>query len=512
MFHIFILEEEKDIQELFNEIDEVEFVKRYPNDYRRIKDTLDMIEYPMTIVYEPAYVDKVFRDSYYLFYAAKYSKIERNCKRLSFFKGQISEDIFYSKSDENNAKLQEAFVGIMVLKPLKIGRMGRTLLDPTKLKMPSSCLRTTNFDFYITNRHLTIKAFPFSSQDGETMTCAETTVWNIMEYFAHKYPEYKTILASDIIKNLEGVSQERILPSRGLPYDRVSQLLKSFGFSPRKYAVSGWSGELKQAMHYYIESGIPIAVGVKADNGNVYHSIVCIGRSQAHINISEDKYHYIKGIATTDIPLLDSSDLYNEYVLMDDNQAPYRVQKYNSFTIYNEPHVCMFVVPLYKRIFLEAQDAKKIILKILEHPKLSFLKMLSGIDETIDNSNPLIFRLFLTSSRKFKSYRENCEDNRNYVGVYDDALYPKFVWVAEIFTKQSYEEGMAYGEIVVDATAARNSSIEESIVMLRYLSNIGYRLPNELIKDLQVRMAKPTIGYGKKFKMYIDNLLEVGEI
>lgn len=508
MFEIYTLEKKEDLVDFFKEIDEKDFQIRFPIDFNKISDTLDMIEYPMTILYEPIYVDKVFRDSYYLFYAGKYNHIERDCKRLAFFKGNLDETVFYSKSHQDTTAVSENFVGIMILKPLNRGRMGRTILDPTKLKIPANHLRTTEFEFIVADLPLKIKAFPFSSQDGETMTCAETTVWNIVEYFANRYSDYKTILASDITKTLENVSLERSLPTRGLPYDRVSQLLKCFGFSPRKYTNDGWEKvEFKRAFHYYIESGIPIAVGVKA-SPNIYHSIVCIGHGKQRQNYSKE---ILTNIDEFNIPYVDSADLYNDYVIMDDNQAPYKVQSYDGLTKYDEPEVKTFVVPLYKRIFLEAQDAKKIVLKILSHKNLSFLKMLPRMEEKIDEDNPLIFRLFLTSSRRFKSFRENNEQNDFKVGLYDTALYPKFVWVAELFTKSSYEKNQAYGEIIIDATAARNSSVEESVIMLRYLSNIGYRLPKELIYDLLKRMERPTLGYNNNFKMYINNLIEVSD-
>ncbi len=86
--------------------------------------------------------------------------------------------------------------------------------------------------------NLTVEAYPYSSQDSETMTCAETTVWSILEYFGTRYSEYRTILPSQLISELERISQERILPSRGLDYCKVSELLKIFGFSPRLYARS----------------------------------------------------------------------------------------------------------------------------------------------------------------------------------------------------------------------------------------------------------------------------------
>lgn len=49
---------------------------------------------------------------------------------------------------------------------------------------------------------LFIEGFPHSSQDSETITCAETTIWAAMEYFGTRYSDYKPVLPSTIIKTM----------------------------------------------------------------------------------------------------------------------------------------------------------------------------------------------------------------------------------------------------------------------------------------------------------------------
>ena len=503
-----VLQNESDFLGFLDVIDERNFQQRTPKDFKNLKKIFSMVGYPMTIVYEPVYVDRVFRDSFYLYYAGKYNAIDRNCKRLAFFKGVIRD--FNQPNIENI--LQEQFVGISVIKPLSRGRLGRTLLNPGKLKIRKCYLRLTEFEFTILDYHLKLKAFPFSSQDGETMTCAETSLWDILEYFSHQYAEYRSILPSDIHRSLESISQQRNLPSTGLHFGKISLLLKEYGFAPRIYAANGNSGysdeDIRRAFHYYIESGIPIVVGV-AGELNIRHSIVCIGHGKERKEIVEENITPItyKG---RNVPYIDSADLYDEYVVMDDNSYPYAINSYEKLPAFGDAKVELFIVPLYKRVFLEAQDIQQLFISIMEHSELSILKMLKNIDEEINNENPLISRFFLTSSRKFRGFRNTNENALNGKKIYQKVLYPKFVWVAEIFTRKSYEEGFAYGEIVFDATALRYGDLAECIIMLRYLSNFGYRYPEEDLKELSGRMEKPVIGLNKKFPMYKNNLNEVG--
>ena len=56
--------------------------------------------------------------------------------------------------------------------------------------------------------------FPHASQDGETITCAETSILNVMEYFGLKYPEYSPILPSKIKFVVESQSFEKDITVR----------------------------------------------------------------------------------------------------------------------------------------------------------------------------------------------------------------------------------------------------------------------------------------------------------
>lgn len=84
----------------------------------------------ITTVVEQDYVDKQYRDSYYNYFAQKYSNYERNSVRLAFFQGHIEHDKFYPKD-----RIEKQLIGSIVLRPLNIGNIGHTLLNPHKLKV-----------------------------------------------------------------------------------------------------------------------------------------------------------------------------------------------------------------------------------------------------------------------------------------------------------------------------------------------------------------------------------------
>ena len=463
------------------------------NETYMVKELDKMIGFPFTAVIERSYVDKVYRNTYYSYFSSKHFDIPRDCNRVSFFRGCLSVDDFLGSEEE----LQKAFIGISIVKPIKNGCIGRTLLDPKKLNIADCYVRTTRFDFMILGKNLKVDAFPFSSQDSETMTCAETTVWNILEYCGQRYPEYKTILPSDIKKELDESAQERIWPSEGLNYYQVSKLLKKFGFEPKVYSLDAHAyreKDFRRFFHYYVESGIPIAVGLINERDKIGHSVVCIGHG-AKCTIRKEKISTIIG---SDIKYLETCDFFDDYVIVDDNQIPYTVKEYDNLTLHNGMKVHTFAVPLYKHILLEAVNARNVVNGVLEITK----KVLTSVLDKEDN--PLILRFFLTSSRKFKHYRCN-SSNKNEMKLYSLIPYPKFLWIGEISTISKYKEEKVIGEIVIDATSSKNSKFE-SVISIRYKNCFGYRLKDEDFEKLANRLKNPMNGLGYDYSLYKNNL------
>ncbi|MDO5398278.1 MAG: hypothetical protein Q4G33_10140 [bacterium] len=457
---------------------------------------------PVSVVIEPYYVDKLHRDTYYSYYAGKHFDYNRNCHRLAFFRGDIPLNYFHE--DDKHNVLDNAFIGIIVLRPLFLRPIGRTLLDPCKLNDVNAYIRTTTFSTEILGNMLEIDAFPFLSQDVEVMTCAETTIWNILEYYGNRYPEYRTILPCDIIGKLESLSYERVLPSDGLDYFKVANLLKTFSFAPKLYAGNVYSYDiLKRLFHYYVESGIPLAVGVQGNdkNGNVIrHSIVCIGHSSDRLLLKDVSIQHANSV-----PFIDSSQLYNKYVIVDDNQMPYTIEEFSNLTIYDNTSVSVFVAPLYKRIFLDADDAHTLVYEILA--KLNMWDFINRYTPGLSDENPIVIRLFLTSSRKYKSYKVHNAEPNNLRNIYMEINFPKFLWVAEISTYDMYTKGKALGEIIIDATSTR-VDVSCSIISIRYKNLFGYRNPNNSIDSI-MHNINTYDNMDIPYNMYYNNLKEI---
>lgn len=438
------------------------------NSYRILYYLLEKIQV-FTVVVEDKYVERVYRDSYYMYFSSKHAQYDRFCKRLFLFQGNILEGIAlggYAFPDMNTELLQERFIGTVVIRPLQEGKIGRSLINPYFITdTENTYLRYAEYSASIFGKQLRINAFPYSMQDGETTTCAEITILNLLDYYSQKYSEYKYILPSEITDIVVKNGYERTLPSKGLGYAVITKVFSEAGFYPRLYGNDMFQemSRFKRIMHYYIESGIPVALGVKNVINYTAHSIVAIGHGKIRKDIIGQKKHAVYDDEFKEhIWVIDSADLCEEYIIMDDGQIPYSKYQWKSqvqeglsslkYTLGNYEPVTL-MVPLYKRMFLEAEDAYDICTTVLCSKIIGIRRF---CPELGSKDNPAIIRLFMASSRNFKhkrisGFRKTNEEVRAH---YIETLFPRFVWVCEIYSKESYCEEKVIGEIVVDATAS----------------------------------------------------------
>ena len=306
--------------------------------YRLLFDMLKK-NIPFTVFLSNYYVDRFYRDSYYIYYASKLSQYSRFCKRIFLFKGIISTEEF-EKSIEKT--LEKRFMGTMVIRPLSHGKIGRSLLNPYYFADRKSFMRYAIYNVVVLSKQLRVYAFPFSMQDGETTTCAEVTILNLIDYFSRKYQDYKIALPSEVFERVDRHGYERSLPTKGLKYSEISRVFSEIGFYPRLYSALSFQNEyqFKRNMHYYIESGIPVAVGIQSIDTKALHSITCIGHGEKRLDEETMKRRvrvsYNGKIDNDPIWIIDTADLYDEYIVMDDGKSPYSKYAWKKINEYNK--------------------------------------------------------------------------------------------------------------------------------------------------------------------------------
>lgn len=473
----------------------------------------------MTIAIEHGYIDRVYRDSYYMYFSNKHFNYNRFCKRLFIFCGNHEEDILRGN---NSSSLSDDFLGSIVIKPIKPGSIGRTFLNP-KYFLHNCYLRLSIFSMSVFGLRLEVESFPYSMQDSETITCAETTILNILEYYSNTYSDYKYLLPSDIMAISEKFDYERYLPTNGLIHKMISKVLKEVGFYPRIYDVTEniHKSLIKNILHYYIESGIPVAVGYIKPEGR--HMVLCIGHYKGNNNKIDSEITRINNDNNV-IFICDTADLVQKYIMMDDTKSPYILQDVIENGMYS------IVVPLYKRMFLDAKDAYRICTSVISDNKLGIKNLFNLLNKknTKNNintpkcitenknigteDNPIIFRMFLASSKTFKSNRlEKLTTENNIIrSHYLEVAFPRFVWVCEISNVFLYNNSKILGEIIIDATSALGDELN-SIIMINYPFRIASRKPNENLTTLIYEYMYAGSEKWSPFNCFDGNLQNINE-
>lgn len=475
---------------------------------------------PFTIVQEFYHIDRSFRDSYYMYFSNQHFQVKRYSRRLSFFQTELGWNDFFGEMDKD---LESLFMGSCVINPLTAGAIGRTLINPQYiLESLPVYMRLSQFTLHIYGKKLAVRAFPYRMQDEETMRCGEVTLLNLLDYYSNNYNEYRAVVPNDILETEQKHSHERVLPARGITYPILTKVLSEFGFSPRLYNLTSidsfslsqvsQADELKRWLHYYVESGIPVALNLMPVGiSGAGHSIVCVGHGKAKKELfrSAMKKRWISWESKENChPIINSADFFEDYVIVDDNQPVYQVKNFNQLSSFPDMRVENMAVPLYKRMFMDAPDVASIIRSILHHPEY-------GIDvwaeDYLKPKEEVVVRLFMASSHGLKRYRIASLSNSYAKEVYAIVPMPRFVWVCELYRVKDYCQGIdggelnAFGEIVVDATSSPSRGHNyRSLILMHYPHVIGVRFPEqpESIFDDMVKLDNDELfpGYRKNLK------------
>lgn len=482
-----------------------------------VKKLIDRVDEDLTILIEDYHIDRSYRDCYYMYFSNQHFQIDRYCKRLSFFRGFFEKkDFLYGNEKEKNGLLNSMFIGTCVVRPISGGVVGRSLLNPKYIVPPDSAyIRISKYEVDIFGVKLEVQAFPFQMQDFETMRCSEVTILNLMDYYSNSYNDYKITMPSDIVALERKHNHERVLPSRGITYHQLTKILSDLGFAPRLYNIEAiskselsslqQSDHLRRILHYYVTSGIPVAVNVEPRGRGVGHSLLCVGHSKK-INVDRacSNKKYIGNSFDSEHAIINSSDFYDEYVVIDDNQFPYEIRTFENLSLYYDMSVTNISVPLYKRMFLEATDAYDISLMILESEKWGIFNLAK---EYLIGEKDIVVRLFLASSKNFKKYRVESFISicPTISGYYSQVRMPKFVWVCEIYTKDGYitENKKAFAELVLDGTCASKKGVY-SLILYNYPGKLFARNPDQ--DESSIEENKYSVSDWTEIKPYSLNL------
>lgn len=432
-----------------------------------LKPIFDLLIDTTSLYIETNYVDKIYRDSYYQYYASKASEFPRNCIRLSFFEDNQNRFVSGVITSAMESEVRSCYRGFLIVRPTLPSIIGRSAISPMLFKNTHFELCLVEIPSTVDGFKTSVKAFPSSSQDTESITCAETTLWALMEYYGNRYAEYCPIKPSAIINTLKNEVVGRQLPSNGLNAQHLTYAIKSFGFGPQLYHREVFP-QLHNILGCYVESGIPVVVAIsnwaacqkKTANEPINHAVLCVGHetvTDVMIDTAASQTSKLKNITTPNgnITVLDYDDIDKKYLFIDDNCPPYQLDALDKPAdryISQDWKTCQIeniIAPLYSKIYMEPYLAKAYVSALIE----------SGYFIHLVNKN-ITIRTFLCSTRSYKEYIRTSTMSDDMKRVIEDIFMPKFIWVSEISDTDGLKNHVARNLIILDATGRQTSYFE----------------------------------------------------
>jgi hypothetical protein len=426
----------------------------------RLKLLLTKFNNDVRFVIESPYVDRHYRDTYYSYHSSKFRKTGRNCIRVHIFEGEVTEAALLNSEN----KLNEKYLGFFIIRPLMLHILGRSLISPKAFVENKfvCCLMKSRVS--LMGNEFMVHGFPHIAQDEETHTCAESALWSHIEYFGSKYPQYKPLLPSQIIKTLLDIAEHRLLPSKGLTKEELAKCLQNNGFQCQIYSFSKEAVDPKadpkaaekleaeqkknilySTLRIYIESGIPLLLTL-GGNGHG-HTVLAIGHEEDDSLYNVQNYTFPENRSWIDVSYFNKM-----LVLIDDNMPPYQIAdisrptEHYSDTKLRDMVIKSFITSFPVHMFLPAEKAYPLMEEI-------FNTKIVGLQT---NEEKWITRLMLTGSRSFKKHLFKADDKLE-AGLKELLLrlpMPRFVWICEVYKSNEFiKDGYCSGLLIMDATS-----------------------------------------------------------
>lgn len=375
----------------------------------------EILKEDLQCVIEFPYVEPFFRDTYYTFFSKKHNEGLRSCFRISLYPAGTTLQTFSQGTPQ--------CCGYFILRPTPIRTLGYTFIDPQVLRAHDFQCCISSKTISVGGHLMRIKGFPFSSQDGESISCAETTLIMLMDYFSMRYAAYRQLFPSQIAKMLAKHSHERQFPTHSLAQEEIAHVLLKLGFGIRVYFLGEdpettyLRDEFLRLFRAYIESGFPIVTCKPR------HTFLTIGMENDAVGKEN--------------PL---------YVINNDNNTPYQLE-------HLPEDVNCFMVPLSSKTFLDAECVKPF-------DTLRSLNSKLDLNINISEKENKITRIFLTTSRSFKAHIRNqrLRIAESLIGL----TMPKFVWVVELIdprqlSNHNHNNLQVDTLLLYDATGSKSS-------------------------------------------------------
>lgn len=435
---------------------------------------------------ESRYIDRDYSADYRRFYAQTFRTYRRDCERVHFFQEDVATILSLPSWSERTIALQRtsrrSYLGFCVVRPLPGAPIGRTALKqmgPQGAGLESVVTCRADIRANVLGAELDVSAACFMQQDSRVGACAQVAIWTGARHMHQRY-KYNWLSVADITRMAAPTTayQATSLPagSEFLTPDHMIHAIHEMGFQP--LYIDGSSDQIASAILPYVESGLPVIVGLREGTG-LGHAVTVIGRV----------------FAARKTPSNELADYVPAFIVHDDQAGPYMLlprtreasathkfdpnqlvrHSFSTTTVVDlnvEDHAELAVVLMPTRVFSTALAAERTAFGRLDFALNHIASMRQSLatqgatvndrllDELIEahNKQKIILRTYLTSAAGYRKHIAQGSASDDLKDVLARMHLPHFTWITEISTVGSYNQaspGMRrmYGHTILDATS-----------------------------------------------------------
>ena len=291
-----------------------------------------------TIVHETHYVDKDYIEDAALFYSRSLRSYPNYCQRLHFFSAEITEAQFRASviategtREEVQARLQAAYLGFTVVRPLPSAPVGRTVLKtfgPTTVAGEARRFGAIRrYSVHFAGFVLHVDGLAFQQQDRGVSACATTALWCAiqkvapMEGLSLVSPATITEAASRYL-----LAGGRSLPSEGLTVHQISEASRAAGLAPVLVRSVSPEHDRAQLLAYLSSGFAPVLALQELKAGGALgegHAVCAVGL----------KIGNVRPQANPVLSYLDAGSAVEGVYLHDDRLGPYSSAQIFAYTL-----------------------------------------------------------------------------------------------------------------------------------------------------------------------------------
>jgi len=442
----------------------------------------------ISAIVEREYIDQDFSSDFAAFYSKVFRRYRKICMRVHFFSESVELFTKNSSAEGLATVLQEVedrggYVGFMVIRPLKHARFGRVVLKapPSPHQMQADLLVRAVYRVHLLGAELRVEGSPYTQQDTRIGACAQAAIWSAARHFYTKHDGAWVSMAE--VAEAASKPADRVLSlslpagSKFLSQDNMIRALKEIGREPLLFSGQfdqatskiRWPAPLQPSriISQYVDSGIPVILGLVFPRRQIGHAVLAVGQTTTTLS---------SPVALSKQP--SRAEFLHSFLVNDDQlgvqlRMPLKPGTPFSQTAYDvESNLLYLIVPLPKKVYMPAEVAEAMAWNLIEkyHNEWEGFKKNNKHKPSFDDkigdefsneivSGSVVSRTYLTWGWKYRQRIMNNKVPDAVKSAIIDHALPKFVWVTEFgtfdsFNKTKIDDCEIYAHMVADATSS----------------------------------------------------------